>query len=161
MANPEILKYHESHSWLNVEHADVCSVGVTRHAQEQLGDIVFVPLPVVGATVKQGEPCMAIESTKTLADVHAPASGVVTEVNAVLADTPELVNNDPYSTLLFRMKLGDPAELELLLGVTDYRKRSCCLSSAIRNMSGWRLRKFCTNTARFWCGPSSSCHPSC
>ena len=121
MVNPEILKYHESHSWLNVEHADVCAVGVTRHAQEQLGDIVFVQLPVVGATVKQGEPCMAIESTKTVADVHAPASGVVTEVNAALGDTPEMVNSAPYSTWLFRMTLGDPAELESLLSVTDYQ----------------------------------------
>lgn len=121
MANPEILKYHESHSWLNVEHADVCTVGVTRHAQEQLGDIVFVQLPVVGAKVKQGEPCMAIESTKTVADVHAPASGVVTEVNAALGDAPELVNSAPYSTWLFRMKLDDAAELELLLGVANYR----------------------------------------
>jgi glycine cleavage system H protein len=120
--NPEILKYHESHSWLNVEHADVCTVGVTRHAQEQLGDIVFVQLPVVGATVKQGEACMAIESTKTVADVHAPASGVVTEVNAALGDTPERVNSAPYSTWLFRMTLGDPAELESLLSVTDYQK---------------------------------------
>lgn len=120
--NPEILKYHESHSWLNVEHADVCTVGVTRHAQEQLGDIVFVQLPVVGATVKQGEACMAIESTKTVADVHAPASGVVTEVNAALGDTPEMVNSAPYSTWLFRMTLGDPAELESLLSVTDYQK---------------------------------------
>ena len=119
--NPEILKYHESHSWLNVEHADVCTVGVTHHAQEQLGDIVFVQLPVVGATVKQGEPCMAIESTKTVADVHAPASGVVTEVNAALGDTPEMVNSAPYSTWLFRMTLGDPAELESLLSVTDYQ----------------------------------------
>ena len=122
MVNPEILKYHESHSWLNVEHADVCTVGVTRHAQEQLGDIVFVQLPVVGATVKQGEACMAIESTKTVADVHAPASGVVTEVNAALGDAPEMVNSAPYSTWLFRMTLGDPGELESLLGVTDYRK---------------------------------------
>ena len=121
MVNPEILKYHESHSWLNVEHADVCTVGVTRHAQEQLGDIVFVQLPVVGATVKQGEACMAIESTKTVADVHAPASGVVTEVNAALGDTPEMVNSAPYSTWLFRMTLGDPAELESLLSVTDYQ----------------------------------------
>ena len=119
--NPEILKYHESHSWLNVEHADVCTVGVTRHAQEQMGDIVFVQLPVVGATVKQGEACMAIESTKTVADVHAPASGVVTEVNAALGDTPEMVNSAPYSTWLFRMTLGDPAELESLLSVTDYQ----------------------------------------
>ena len=120
--NPEILKYHESHSWLNVEHADVCTVGVTRHAQEQLGDIVFVQLPVLGATVKQGEACMAIESTKTVADVHAPASGVVTEVNSALGDAPEMVNSAPYSTWLFRMTLGDPAELESLLSVTDYQK---------------------------------------
>jgi len=121
VVNPEILKYHESHSWLYVEHADVCAVGVTRHAQEKLGDIVFVQLPVVGATVKQGEPCMAIESTKTVADVHAPASGVVTDVNAALGDTPEMVNSAPYSTWLFRMTLGDPAELESLLSVTDYQ----------------------------------------
>ena len=122
MINPENLKYHESHTWLKMEDGDTCTVGITHHAQEQLGDVVYVEPPAVGAAVKQGETCGVIESVKTAADVHAPASGVVIEINPALADTPESVNSDPYGAWLFRMTLGDPAELAALLDVAAYEK---------------------------------------
>ena len=122
MSNPENLKYHESHTWLKLESGGTCSVGITHHAQEQLGDVVYVQLPDTGATLKQGAACGVIESVKTAADVHAPASGVVIDVNAMLADAPEAVNTDPYGTWLFRMKLGDPAELNALLDASAYEK---------------------------------------
>ena len=120
--NPENLKYHASHTWLKVEADGACTVGITHHAQEQLGDVVYVDAPVVGCTVTQGEACGVIESVKTAADVHAPASGVVIEINPALADAPEAVNTDPYGAWLFRIKLGDPAELASLLDAAAYGK---------------------------------------
>jgi len=122
MSNPENLKYHASHTWLKLESGDTAIVGITHHAQEQLGDVVYVQLPDAGAIVKQGEACGVIESVKTAADVHAPASGVVVESNAALTDTPEAVNTDPYGAWLFRMKISDPAELEALMNATAYEK---------------------------------------
>ena len=120
MTDPQNLKYHASHTWLKMEAGDTGIVGITHHAQEQLGDVVFVEPPAVGATVKQGEACGVIESVKTAADIHAPASGVVVEVNPALADTPEAINTDPYGTWLFRLKLGNVAELSTLLDAAAY-----------------------------------------
>ena len=120
MTDPQNLKYQASHTWLKMETGDTGIVGITHHAQEQLGDVVFVEPPAVGATVKQGEACGVIESVKTAADIHAPASGVVVEVNPALADTPEAVNTDPYGTWLFRLKLGNVAELSTLLDAAAY-----------------------------------------
>lgn len=122
MSNPADLKYHESHTWLKVGNDGICTVGITAHAQEQLGDIVYVQPPAAGSTVKQGEACGVIESVKTAADVHAPASGVVTEINPALEDAPESVNTDPYAAWLFRIKLGDTAELAALLDSAAYEK---------------------------------------
>jgi glycine cleavage system H protein len=122
MSNPDDLKYHESHTWLKVGAEGICTVGITGHAQEQLGDIVYVQQPTVGSSIKQGEPCGVIESVKTAADVHAPASGVVVEVNAALEDTPEAVNTDPYAAWLFRIQLADAAELAVLLNAQAYEK---------------------------------------
>jgi len=122
MSNPENYKYHESHTWLKMESGDICIVGVTHHAQEQLGDVVYVQPPAAGVAVKQGEACGVIESVKTVADVHAPASGVVIEVNPALADAPETVNTNPYGTWLFRMKLSDPLELAALVDAAAYEK---------------------------------------
>lgn len=120
MSNPENLRYHESHTWLKMESEYIGIVGVTQHAQEQLGDIVYVQSPQVGANVTQGGACGVIESVKTVADVHAPASGVVLEVNPALADAPETINADPYAAWLFRMKLSNPTELTALLDTATY-----------------------------------------
>ena len=124
MSNPSDLKYHEAHTWLKAEADGVYTVGITEHAQEQLGDVVYVQPPEVGATVKQGEACGVIESVKTAADVHAPVSGTVIAINPALADTPEAVNSDPYGAWLFRMKLSDAAELHALLDAAAYEKVS-------------------------------------
>ncbi|MEQ1772522.1 MAG: glycine cleavage system protein GcvH [Burkholderiales bacterium] len=120
MSNPENLKYHASHTWLKMESADVGIVGITHHAQEQLGDVVYVQCPDAGATVKQGEACGVIESVKTAADLHAPVTGLVIDVNPALADAPEAVNADPYGAWLFRIKLKSPAELVALLDAAAY-----------------------------------------
>ena len=120
MSNPDHLKYHESHTWLKIESGDTGLVGITHHAQDQLGDVVYVQPPAVGSTVTQGEACGVIESVKTAADVHAPASGVVTEINPALADTPEAVNSDPYGTWLFRMTFSNADELSSLLDAAAY-----------------------------------------
>jgi glycine cleavage system H protein len=122
MSNPSDLKYHEAHTWLKAEAEGAYSVGITDHAQEQLGDVVYVEPPAVGSTIKQGEACGVIESVKTAADIHAPASGMVIAVNPALADAPEAVNSDPYGTWLFRMTLSDSNELAALLDVTAYEK---------------------------------------
>jgi glycine cleavage system H protein len=124
MSNPTDLKYHESHTWIKAEAAadGVYTVGITGHAQEQLGDVVYVQQPAVGSTVKQGEACGVIESVKTAADVHAPASGVVIEVNPALEDAPESVNADPYAAWLFRIRLSDAAELDALLDAAAYER---------------------------------------
>jgi glycine cleavage system H protein len=122
MSNPNDVKYHESHTWIRAEAGGLYSVGITGHAQEQLGDVVYVQQPAVGSSVKQGEPCAVIESVKTAADVHAPASGVVVEVNAALEDAPEAVNGDPYAAWLFRIQLGDATELSALLDAPAYEQ---------------------------------------
>lgn len=122
MSNPPDLKYHASHTWLKLGSDGIGTVGVTEHAQEQLGDVVYVQPPTVGSQVKQGEACGVIESVKTAADVHAPASGEVIEINAALEDKPESVNIDPYGAWLFRMKLADNAELIALLDAAAYEK---------------------------------------
>ena len=121
MTHPENLKYHAAHTWLKAEADGLYSVGITHHAQEQLGDVVYVEPPAAGRTVKQGEACGVIESVKTAADVHAPASGVVVAVNPALADAPEAINTDPYGAWLFRMTLSDPAELTQLLDAAAYQ----------------------------------------
>ncbi len=122
MPNPADLKYHEAHTWLKAEADGICIVGITEHAQEELGDVVYVQSPEVGATVRQGEACGVIESVKTAADLHAPASGVVIEVNPALADAPESVNTDPYGAWIFRLRLNDAAELSALLDASAYEK---------------------------------------
>ncbi len=122
MSNPSDLKYHAEHTWIKVEPDGTWLVGITEHAQEQLGDVVYVQQPEVGAHIKQGEPCGVIESVKTAADVHAPASGVVVALNEALADAPESVNSDPYGAWLFRITLNDATELAALMDAAAYEK---------------------------------------
>lgn len=122
MTNPSDFKYHPTHTWLSIDADGVYTVGITAHAQEQLGDVVYVQAPEIGSTVKQGEACGVIESVKTAADIHAPASGVVVAINPALADAPEMVNTDPYVAWLFRMTLSDASELTALLDAAAYEK---------------------------------------
>ena len=117
---PENLKYTKDHEWILVEGA-VGTVGITDHAQGELGDVVFVELPAVGKAVKQGESFGTIEAVKAVSDLYAPASGVITEVNKDLTGNPELVNKDPYGKgWMVKIRIAAPAELTALLDTAGY-----------------------------------------
>ncbi len=122
MSTPEHLKYTPSHEWVRREADGTVSIGITQHAQEQLGDVVFVDNPQPGRKVKQGEECGIIESVKAAADIHAPISGEIVAANAELSDAPEKINQDPYATWMFRIKPDDPAQIDALLDAAGYRK---------------------------------------
>lgn len=119
---PEELYYTKDHEWARVE-GDTATVGITDYAQSELGDIVYVELPEVGATVKQGESFGTIEAVKAVSDLYAPLSGEVTEVNTNLEDSPELVNQDPYGAgWMIKIKISNPDEVNNLLSKADYEK---------------------------------------
>ena len=122
MSTPEQLKYSATHQWARRESDGMVSVGITDHAQEMLGDVVFIDNPKVGGSVKQGEVCGVIESVKAASDIYAPLSGEVIAVNAELADAPEKVNENAYAAWMFRVKPADPAELNGLLDAAAYQK---------------------------------------
>ncbi|HEV2008546.1 MAG TPA: glycine cleavage system protein GcvH [Burkholderiales bacterium] len=122
MNTPANLKYAASHEWVRQETDGTVSVGITHHAQETLGDLVFVEGPAVGRKVKQGEECAVVESVKAAADVHAPLSGEVIATNAELDDTPERINQDPYAAWMFRLKPDNLSELTALLDAAAYQK---------------------------------------
>ena len=119
---PENLKYTDSHEWVRQEADGTASVGITFHAQDMLGDVVFVESPAPGRKVKKGEECGVIESVKAAADIYAPLSGEVVAANGELADAPEKINKDPYGAWMFRLKPDDPAELAALLDAAAYDK---------------------------------------
>jgi glycine cleavage system H protein len=115
-------KYTKTHEWVAVEDR-VATVGITNHAQEQLGDVVYVDLPEVGREVKKGEVVASIESVKAAADVYAPLSGKIVEVNEKLDTEPELLNKDPEGEgWLFKMEMSDESELEDLLDEQAYQE---------------------------------------
>ena len=118
---PEELYYTKEHEWVRVE-GDVGVVGITEHAQQELGDIVYVDLPKVGATVEQGKTMASVESVKAVSDVYAPVSGEVAEVNGLLATSPEKLNEDPHGDAwLVKIKLSAPDEIQQLLSAEDYQ----------------------------------------
>ena len=117
-----MLKYTEEHEWLSLD-SGVATVGITAHAAEQLGDLVFVELPEVGSKVAKGDKAATVESVKAVSDVYAPLSGEITEVNAVLTAAPEKLNADPHGEgWLVKIKLTSPDELSRLLSAADYQK---------------------------------------
>jgi len=119
---PANLKYASSHEWLRADGDGVYTVGITEHAQELLGDMVFVELPEVGNTVSQGDDCAVAESVKAASDIYAPVSGEVVAVNDTLSDSPELVNSSPYEDgWMFKIKIADEAELSALLDAAGYQ----------------------------------------
>ena len=122
MNNPENLKYTDSHEWVKQESDGTVTIGITNHAQQQLGDVVFVESPQPGRTVKKGEECGVIESVKAAADIYAPISGEVVASNPELADAPEKINQDPYGAWMFRLKPSDTGELANLLDAAAYQK---------------------------------------
>ncbi len=118
------IKYTEDHEWINVE-GDSATVGITVHAQDALGDVVFVELPEVGAVFTQKDPAGVVESVKAAADVYMPVSGEVTEVNEALRDDPSLANSDPLGAgWFFKVKLSKPSEIDALMDETSYTRFS-------------------------------------
>jgi glycine cleavage system H protein len=122
MSTPDDLKYTTTHQWVRKEADGTASVGITFHAQEQLGDVVYVQLPAVGRRVARGEACALVESVKAASDIPAPLSGEIVAINPALADAPEQLNRDPYGAWLFRIRRGDAAELGALLDAAAYRE---------------------------------------
>lgn len=122
MNTPDNLKYTEAHEWVREESDGTVTVGITDHAQDQLGDVVFVQNPDTGRRVTKGEECGVIESVKAAADVYAPLSGEIVAANAELADTPEKINQDPYTAWLFRIRPSESGELAALLDAAAYEK---------------------------------------
>jgi glycine cleavage system H protein len=122
MTTPDHLQYTKSHEWVKKEEDGTVTVGITFHAQEQLGDVVFIQGPEPGRSLKQGEECGVIESVKAAADLYAPVSGKVVAVNAALSDAPEQVNRDPYAAWMFRIQPSNAAELSGLLDAAAYQK---------------------------------------
>ena len=121
MRFPAELRYTDTHEWLRQEGDGTISVGITWHAQDRLGDLVFVENPPCGKALKRGEGCGVVESVKAAADIYAPISGEVVAVNEELASSPEKINQEPYSAWMFKLKPSDPAELQTLLDAAGYK----------------------------------------
>lgn len=119
---PANLKYTESHEWVRVEADGTVTIGITDHAQEALGDLVFIELPEVGKSYAAGQELCVVESVKAAADVYAPIAGEITEVNQPVADAPESVNQDAYAAWLFKLKPANAADLDALLDAAAYAK---------------------------------------
>ncbi len=116
------LLYTESHEWIRVE-GDIATIGISDFAQHELGDIVFVELPEVGAKVSAGEPCGSIEAVKAVEDLISPVSGIVEEKNGDLEDSPDLINKSAFEEgWLVKVRLSNPEELENLLSPVEYQK---------------------------------------
>ncbi len=121
---PDNLRYTESHEWVDDEDANAIRIGITDHAQEQLGDLVYIELPAVGDEFDQGDTCATVESVKAASDIYAPIAGEVVAVNEDLENSPELVNNDPYGTgWLFAIKPADPSDVDDLLDAETYAQQ--------------------------------------
>lgn len=121
MSNPSNLKYTASHEWVKTEADGTITVGITEHAQELLGDMVFVEAPAAGRKLKAKEECAVVESVKAAADVYAPVSGTVTAVNSELDSAPEAINGDAYAAWIFKMKPDNAADVAALLDATAYQ----------------------------------------
>ncbi len=121
MSNPSNLKYTASHEWVKTEADGTISVGITQHAQELLGDMVFVEAPQVGRKLKAKEECAVVESVKAAADVYAPVSGKVVAANGDLDGAPEQINSDPYGAWIFKMQPDNAADVAALLDAAAYQ----------------------------------------
>ncbi len=122
--NPQELRYTAEHEWVRIS-GDVAEVGITDYAQEALGDIVYVSLPRVGDNVAAGDPCGEVESTKSVSDIYAPLTGMVTEVNELLDTSPQTINEAPYlGGWLFKVKMSDPTQPEALVSADQYEEQT-------------------------------------
>jgi glycine cleavage system H protein len=121
MAYPKDYKYTKEHEWIQV-NGNTATVGITDHAQQSLGDIVFVELPKVGTVLQAGKSFGTVESVKAVSDLYAPASGKVTAVNDALNESPENINKDAHGAWMIKLELANPAEVNGLLAADDYEK---------------------------------------
>ena len=121
MSYPADFKYTKEHEWIKID-GNSGTIGITDHAQQALGDIVFVELPKVGATISAGKSFGTVESVKAVSDLYAPVSGTVTAVNQELATAPEKVNSEPHQAWMVKITLSDPSETSSLLSAADYEK---------------------------------------
>ena len=121
---PADLRYAANHEWARLEADGSVTVGISDHAQEALGDVVFIELPEVGKTLAAGDQAGVVESVKAASDIYAPVGGEVIAVNEALADAPEQVNGEPYGAWFFKLKPQDAAELDKLLDADGYRAAS-------------------------------------
>ena len=122
MSIPADLKYTPSHEWVRVEADGTLTVGITHHAQDLLGDMVFIEAPVTGRTLAKGEECAVVESVKAASDVYAPVAGEVTAANSAVESSPEAINQDAYAAWLFKMKPANAADVNALLDAAAYQK---------------------------------------
>ncbi len=130
------VKYTEDHEWVKIE-GNIATVGITVHAQDALGDVVFVDLPAVGTTFAQKETAGVVESVKAAADVYMPLSGEVTEINEALKDDPSLANSDPMGAgWFFKIKLSDPSQLDALMDETRYTAFAVCSCGKLLCLDG-------------------------
>ena len=119
---PQSLRYTESHEWIRVENDGTITVGITDHAQDALGDIVFLELPTVGKSFTSGSTCAVVESVKAASDIYAPVTGEIIGANDEAANGPEQVNANAYDAWLFKMKPANIADVEKLLDAAGYGK---------------------------------------
>lgn len=122
MSIPSDLRYTKSHEWVKLEADGTATIGITQHAQELLGDMVFVETPQVGRKLEKGEECAVVESVKAAADVYSPIAGEVTAVNPDLEAAPEKINEDAYSAWLFKLKLANASDLDGLMDAAAYQQ---------------------------------------
>ena len=121
MSNPANLRYTASHEWVKTEADGTVTIGITQHAQELLGDMVFVEGPAVGRKLAAQEECAVVESVKAASDVYAPIAGTVTASNGELDNAPEKINSDPYGAWIFKMKPDNAADVAALMDATAYQ----------------------------------------
>lgn len=124
MKTQDTFKFAETHEWASIEDDGLAWIGISNHAQEALGDVMFFQAPIIGQQVKQGEAIAAIESVKAASDIHAPISGEIVAVNEAMDSSPELVNETPYAVWLFKIKPSSPESLSTnlaaLISLTEY-----------------------------------------
>jgi glycine cleavage system H protein len=121
MSIPANLKYTKSHEWAKLEADGTVTVGITHHAQELLGDMVYVENPAVGRSLSAGEECAVVESVKAASDVYAPVAGEVIAANSEVTDAPEKINQDAYAAWMFKLKPANPADVDALLDAAAYQ----------------------------------------
>jgi glycine cleavage system H protein len=119
------MKFTDSHEWLEMETAEIARIGISFYAQKELGDIVYVELPISGRTINAKQEVAVLESTKAAADVYSPVSGTIIEINSKLSHSPELINQSPEKEgWICKIRLSNPAELDLMMDESEYQKIS-------------------------------------